>query len=85
MKTAVLNGNFGQQIVLTVEPRKYNFLMELLRSFSFVKIAQKEEKKDDGYTREQVIVEMKQVAKDVKLINAGKLKGRPAEELLKEL
>ncbi|GHT57062.1 hypothetical protein FACS18945_0400 [Bacteroidia bacterium] len=56
--------------------------MELLRSFDFVQIAQKE---NDGDSREEIIANLKQAAKDLKLIKAGKLEGRPAMELLNEL
>jgi len=70
------------RIVLTVSPRKYDFLIELLRNLDFVKV---EQDKDDGDSREEILDNLKQAAKDIKLIKAGKLEGRPARELLKEL
>lgn len=36
-------------------------------------------------TREEQIAEVNEICEEIKLIRAGKLKGRPAEELLNEL
>jgi len=74
--------NMRQRIVLNVAPRKYDFLLELLQNFDFVKVV---EENDDGDSREEIIENLKQAAKDLKLIKEGKLKGRPAREFLKEL
>ena len=71
-----------QRVVLTVLPRKYDFLMELLGSFDFVKV---EKEETEGDSREEILAKLKEAAKDIKLIKAGKLKGRPARELLNEL
>ena len=71
-----------QRIILTVSPHKYDFLMELLQTFDFVKVEQKEY---EGDSREEIIDNLQQTAKDLKLIREGKLEGRPAEELLNEL
>ena len=71
-----------QQVVLNVATRKYDFFMELLKNFDFVKVAQEEL---DGDSREEIIAKLKDAAEDLKLIKAGKLKGRPARELLNEL
>ena len=74
--------NMRQRIVLNVAPRKYDFLLELLQNFDFVKVVEED---DDGDSREEIIENLKQAAKDLKLIKEGKLKGRPAREFLKEL
>ena len=71
-----------QQIVLNVASRKYDFLMELLQNFDFVKVIEKE---NDGDSREEIIANLKEAANDLKLIQGGKFKGRPARELLNEL
>ena len=68
------------KVVLNVAARKYNFFMELLKSFNFVQIEE-----NDGDSREEIISNLKEAAKDLKLIKAGKLEGRPARELLNEL
>ena len=53
--------------------------MELLGSFDFVKVAKEE---NDGDTREEIIANLKEAAKDLKLIKEGKLKTRPLKRLL---
>ena len=84
MGTLTLNKpkNRHQRIVLNVTSRKYDFLMELLRSFDFVEVV---EEKNDGDSREEIITNLKQTAKDLKLLKEGRLETRPARELLKEL
>ena len=69
-----------QRIVLNVASRKYDFLMELLQNFKFVQVEE-----NDGDTREEIIANLKGASKDLELIKAGKLKGRPARELLNEI
>jgi ribosome-binding protein aMBF1 (putative translation factor) len=71
-----------QRVVLNVASRKYDFLMELLENFDFVKVTKEEA---DGDSREEIIAKLKEAAEDLKLIKAGKLEGRPARELLNEL
>jgi len=83
MSTTTLNiPKLGQRVVLTVSPRKYDFLMELLYNFDFVQV---EEEENDGDSREEIIANLQQAASDVKLIREGKLEGRPAREFLNEL
>ena len=40
---------------------------------------------NDGDSREEIIANLKEAAKDLKLLKAGKLETRPARELLNEL
>ena len=81
MKTSVSNGQKMRQVVLNVAPRKYKFLMELLENFDFVQV----EEENDGDSREEIIANLKQAAKDLKLIKEEKLEARPLKELLDEL
>jgi hypothetical protein len=69
-----------QKIVLNVTTRKYNFLMELLENFNFVQI---EKNNDDSH--KEIIANLKEAAKDLKLIKAGKLETRPLNDFLDEL
>jgi hypothetical protein len=69
-----------QKVVLNVATRKYNFLMELLKNFNFVQI----EENDDSL-RKEIIANLKEAAKDLKLIKAGKLETRPLNDFLDEL
>jgi len=69
-----------QKVVLNVATRKYNFFMELLKNFNFVQV---EENDDDS--REEIIANLKEAAKDLKLLKAGKLETRPLNDFLNEL
>jgi len=73
--------NRQQRIVLNVTPRKYDFLMELLQNFNFVKVIEE----NQGDSREEIIANLKQTAKDLRLLKAGKLETRPLKDFLNEL
>ncbi len=67
------------KILLDVKDEKSEFIMELLRNFSFVK------SEPLSIYKENVINGIKKGVTEVKLINEGKLKGIPARDLLNEL
>ena len=71
-----------QRLILNVASCKYDFFMELVKNLDFVEV---QEEETDGDSREEIIAKLKLAANDLKLIKAGKLKGRPARELLNEL
>jgi hypothetical protein len=56
--------------------------MELLQHFDFVHV---EKEYQDGDTREEIIANLQHAARDLQLVRAGKLEGRPVGELLNEL
>ena len=56
--------------------------MSTLTLDNFVKI---DEEETDGDSREEIIANLKEAAKELKLIKEGKFIGRPVEELLNEL
>jgi hypothetical protein len=82
MSTTTLNKKRKgtRQVVLNVATGKYSFLIELLKNFDFVQI-----EKDGGDSKEDIIANLTQSFKELRLIKEGKLKGRPAEEFLNEL
>ena len=82
MRTVLNKPKPRQQIILSVLPHKYDFLMELLQNFDFVQV---EQEMYDGDSQEEIITNLKQAAKELKLIREGSLEGRPVEELLNEL
>ena len=53
-----------------------------MEAFVLVKVVEEE---NDGDSREEIIANLKQTAKDLKLLKAGKLETRSAREFLKEL
>lgn len=67
------------KLVIEVKDNKAEFLMELLRSLSFVKSAAISGEKD------AVLESVRTAVEEMKLVKAGKLKGRPVQALLNEL
>jgi len=65
--------------VLDIKDSKASFVMELLGNFSFVKIR--------PITNEKALLmsEIKEAVETVNLIKKGKIKARPAKELLNEI
>ena len=71
-----------KQVVLSVPDKKYEFFIELVRSLEFVKEVEVTEKEPG---KKEILAGIRQAVEEVKLIKAGKLKGRPVQELLNEL
>jgi len=67
------------KILIDVKENKGTFILELLRCFSFVKI------KPLTTSSAQILEELGEAIDNMKLVREGKLKPRPAKELLNEL
>ena len=67
------------KVLLDIKDNKADFVMELLKNLSFVKA------KTLTPHKSRVLEELKEAVEEMKLIKAGKLKGRNAEDLLNEL
>lgn len=67
------------KVLLDIKDNRASFFLELLKDFSYVKAKPLTE--SDG----MFLNELKEAIEEVKQIKAGKIKGRPAEELLNEL
>ena len=67
------------KVLLEIKDSKAPFFMEVLKNFTFVKA------KPINEEQEQLIAEIKEAVENVKLVRKGKLKARPARELLNEL
>ena len=74
-----------KQVVLNVASCKYDFFLELMGNLDFVEVAEEDDDEYEGDSREEMIARFKSIANDVKLINEGKLKGRPLKDFLNEL
>ena len=72
-----------KNILLSVPEKHYPFIMELVRSFDYIKI--KETKEEPAPTKEEFLNGMREAIGEVKLIKAGKKKGKPFQQLLDEL
>ena len=67
------------KLLLDIKDSKAAFFMELLKSFPFVKA------KTITPYKAEVLEGVRQAVEEMKLIKAGKLKARDAEELIDEL
>ncbi|MEZ0611084.1 hypothetical protein ACAW74_21400 [Fibrella sp. WM1] len=68
--------------IIDVEDRKVRFIKNLLKHFSFVTI---QETQPDEDTDEEVIANIRQGVKELRLVEQGKLKSRPARDFLNDL
>jgi hypothetical protein len=69
-------------LTLEIQDKKIQFFKDLISNFRFVKIKEEELAED---TDEEVIANITQGIKELRLIEQDKLKSRPAREFLKEL
>ncbi len=67
------------KVILDIPDKKYQFFLELVQSLKFVKV---EEVYD---SKEEIIANLKQGIKEVKLYKQGKLKTTSAKDFLDEL
>lgn len=67
------------KVLLDIKDNRATFFLELLKDFSYVKAKPLTE------SNSIFLNELKEAVEEVKQNKAGKLKGRPAEELLNEL
>jgi hypothetical protein len=69
-----------KQITLNIKDSKFKFFLELIKNFDFVQVEENE-----GDAKEAILANIKQGLEEVKLVQEGKMKSRPAKELLDEL
>ena len=67
------------RVLLDIKDNKAGFIIELLNNFPFVKSTTLTPSKA------QVLEELKEAVDNMNLVKQGKLKARPAKELLNEL
>lgn len=67
------------KVLLDIKDNKAEFIMELLNNFSFVKA------KTISPAKAQLIEEIKEAVENLNMVKQGKLKARPAKDLLDEL
>lgn len=69
----------AMKVLVDVKDSKAGFIMELLNNFSFVKA------KTITPAKAQLIEEIKEAIENLNDVKKGKIKARPAKELLDEL
>ena len=67
------------KVLLEIKEKKAAFVMELLSNFKFV------EAEPITSEKAELMGEIKEAVENLKLVKEGKLKARPAKELLDEL
>jgi hypothetical protein len=70
-----------KEVTLYIQENKFKFFMDIVRNFDFVKVADI----DNGDSKEDIIDNIKTGLNEIKLIEKGKLKARPAKDFLNEL
>lgn len=71
-----------KELIVKIPDNKVGFFMELLKSLGFVKFKASEKEED---SKEQILENVRQGWKEVNLIKQGKIKGRPAKDLIREI
>jgi hypothetical protein len=67
-----------QEVRLKIPDNRFQFFMELVRSFDFVQI-------EEGDSNKSILSNIKKGLEEVKLSKQGKLKTTPAKDFLNEL
>ena len=78
-----LNCLVVKNILLSVPEKEYPFILKLVRSFDYIEI--KEPDVEPAPSKEEFLQGLRSAVEDVKLIKAGKKKGKPFQQLLDEL
>ena len=68
-----------KQVILNIKEDKFKFFMELIKNLDFVQI------EEGGDSKEEIIANLRQGFKEMKLYKDGKLKGTPLNDFLNEL
>ena len=71
-----------KELIVKIPDNKLGFFMELLKSLGFVKFKSSETDED---SKEEIIENIRQGWKEVNLIKQGKMKSRPAKDLIREI
>lgn len=74
-----LKSSLMKEVTLKIPDKKFNFFMELIKSLGFIQIEEKED------SREEIIANLKEGFKEMKLYKEGKMKGTPLKYFLNEL
>lgn len=70
-------------LTLEIQDKKLAFFKDLIQNFSFVKVKEEETEEEDS--DEAVRENIRQGVREMRLVEEGKMKSRPAREFLAEL
>ena len=75
-----------KQVTINVPENQYAFFLELLKNLGLEKAEEEaREAEEEALTEEELLEDLAQAFREVKLIEEGKMKSRPAKEFLDEL
>ena len=76
-----------KQVIINIPEKKFSFFMKLMHSLNFVKVIEPAQTLEEQLSPEQKEVweNVKQGFIELKMMEEGKLKSRPIQELLDEL
>jgi hypothetical protein len=76
-----------KQVIVNIPENEFSFFMRLMKSLNFVKVVEPPQSLEEQLTPEQKEIweNVKQGFIEMKMIEEGKLKSRPVQELLDEL
>jgi len=76
-----------RQIIINIPEKKFPFFMKLMRSLNFVKVVEPAYSPEEQLSVEQKEIwdNVKQGFVELKMIEEGKIKPRPLQELLDEI
>lgn len=77
MKLQIIQDNKGKAAGVFIPIQEWNALKKQYKQLAFLE--------DDGSSKEKVLQEIRDAITELKLIELGKRKSRPAKELLNEL
>jgi len=68
-----------RQVTLNIADSKFEAFLEFIKTLDYVKV------EEDGDSEEEIVANLKQGFKEMKLYKEGKLKGTPLNDFLNEL
>lgn len=71
------------KVTLDIKDNKAKTFLDFIKSLDFIYVEREEAYKEP--TEQQLLQEIKEAVHELKLVEQGKLKARPAQELLDEL
>ena len=76
-----------KQVTINIPENKFSFFMKLMKSLDFVKVVEQKPLREEQLTPEQKEIwhNVKQGFEELKMVEEGKLKPRPLQDLINEL
>jgi len=73
-----------KDVILSVPVKDYSFFMKLIKNLDFVQVKEPRKAKISA-AKQKFLDEFKEAVEELNMVKAGKLKGKPFQELIDEL